>query len=212
MKARSARTNRAGCSSPRARSANCTYADAPSRGRVRARVGRRRPLPPSRSVSPRYPFEIIAVAVIECMPDTNIYDLIVKREGMVDALEHLRSSGRLELISIGEIEDELAKVSAASVRRGTERRRRARDSRRVRLDFGHLDGEPLGPGDNVRVRPRRSRQRQNSRQAIIAETAHKADLVLVTHDGRLSKRATDVGIPVLNFPAFVRLVELLATS
>jgi hypothetical protein len=53
--------------------------------------------------------------VIECVPDTNIYDLIVEREGMLDALELLRSAGRLELVSIRE-EEQLTRAPEVKAR------------------------------------------------------------------------------------------------
>jgi hypothetical protein len=54
--------------------------------------------------------------VIECVPDANIYDLIVEREGMLDALELLRSAGRLELVSIREIKEQLTRAPEVKAR------------------------------------------------------------------------------------------------
>jgi len=81
------------------------------------------------------------------MADANIYDLIVEREGMVDALERLRSPGRLELVSIGEIEEQLARAPRVK-REAINRVPRRRVAAGVFvLGFARLDDARLGSGD-----------------------------------------------------------------
>jgi predicted nucleic acid-binding protein len=138
--------------------------------------------------------------VIECLPDANIYDLIIEREGMVEALERL--------VSVAEIDEQLAKaprVKRAAIDRVPRRRVPAGV---FVFDFARFDDVRLGPGDAYE-HVRGAAGLHEVPDAIVAETARNDGLVLVTHDRRLWKRATDVSVAVLNFPAFTRLVGLL---
>jgi len=79
------------------------------------------------------------------------------------------------------------------------------------VGFGHVDIDRLGPGDAYE-QVRGEAGLREVPDAIIAETARNDDLLLVTHDRRLWKRATDVNVAVLNFPAFARLVDALSRA
>lgn len=142
------------------------------------------------------------------MADANIYDLIVEREETVEQLLEGARRSLLLLVSIALLEEELAKVQPLEKRQAIARvpRERVADGAFI-FGPGRFGSSRFGPGDVYEhVRGESS---SHVADALAAETARNDGLILVTHDRRLWKRATEAGTSVINFPALVRLLEEL---
>jgi hypothetical protein len=148
----------------------------------------------AREIAERIVSELPTAPLVAVMPDANIYDLIAATEGLTARLVELRDAHRLELRSIGLIEEQLSRVRSRAKRDAI-----ALVPRNVVTDgvtvFGHsrwgqsrfgeaepytsIKGEAGGSGTVI--------------DAMLAATSAVDRVPLVTHDRRLWRRATDPG-------------------
>jgi len=140
------------------------------------------------------------------MPDSMIFDLIAADAECAAAV----GSERVELLTTWVQEDQLEAIPDAAKREAIAQIPRTVVGTGVFLvGQGRIGIDRIGPAEPFNTL--RGDGRGHLLDALIGATAHLDGLYLVTHDHRLMKKATAVGIPTVNFAAFRKLVfETLA--
>jgi predicted nucleic acid-binding protein len=129
--------------------------------------------------------------------DSMIHDFLVEAPQRMSALTKLVERGDVELVSTHIQADEIARTPDAEKRERLQRvPTRPTPTAGIVLDVSRLDMSAFadaGPIEAVR-----RGNPKHTEDALIAATALREDLVLVTNDHVLSRRATDLGVEVWN--------------
>lgn len=135
------------------------------------------------------------MAHLSCIIDTQIFDKIVDEPGVLALVQRLTEAGELEIRATSAQRRELAEV-------GGDRGDRLRSVPATFvgtvgfvLDHSQVGIDRLGPAEPIQtVRP--GTGKKHLEDALTASTALFENRALVTEDGRLRRRAEEVGIEV----------------
>jgi hypothetical protein len=144
------------------------------------------------------------------MPDTMVFDFIVETPGLLDSVIKLAAEEQIEILTTWVQEEQLAAAPTEKQALFATVPRREVGPGVFVLGVSRIGVDRLGPSEPYE-HVRGDGGNKHVSDAMIAATASMDDAILVTNDGRLTRRATHQAVAVMNTHAF-RLTVLRLTG